>query len=116
YLLKWILEERIEMRTEKVGLIFKKNRPSIYFLNKEIDKTTSENNLFHMMLRASGSDNILSEKKFTQWVKRNSRRLIDWEKRLISQSLKTSKKLGLVESDKKKFLFLKKRKVKITES
>ena len=118
YILKWIKEERIVMKTEKVGFMFKKDKPALHFLNQnqDMDKQSNEGNLFHMMFRAAGSDEILQEKEFTKWTERNKKRLINWERRVINQSLKTTKQLGLVESQEKKVLFFKRKNIVLTKA
>src|SRR5699024_8664964 len=116
FILKWIKEERITMETEKAGFLFKKDQPVLHFLNQDMDKQSNEGNLFHMMLRAAGSDEVLREKDFTKWTKRNKKRLINWEKRLINQSLKTVKNLGFVESQEKKVFFTKRKTFVLTKA
>src|SRR5699024_12383332 len=84
--------------------------------NQDMDKQSNEGNLFHMMFRAAGSDEILQEKEFTKWTERNKKRLINWERRGINQSLKTTKQIGLVESQEKKVLYCKSKNIVITKA
>src|SRR5699024_1893623 len=58
----------------------------------------------------------LQEKEFTKWTERNKKRIINWERRVINQSLKTTKQLGLVESQEKKVLFFKRKNIVLTKA
>lgn len=106
FILKWVKEERITVETERVGIIHKRDEAALYFFNKDIDISSLEGELFHMMLSAAGSNDILEANEFSTWTRKNYKKLIAWEKKMIKTSTRKLEKLGYIELQKKrKFLF-----------
>ena len=106
FILKWINEDRIMTEIDESGVIFKKEVTNIRFLNKVMDRTTHEGELFNMMLDAAGSNNILEEKEFTKWASKNYSKIEAWEKKVRDDSSMKLQKAGyLTIEEKKKFFF-----------
>ena len=106
YILKWVKEERITVETERVGIIHKRDEAALYFFNKDMDKENPEGELFHMMLDATGSNDILESNEFSVWARKNHKKLIAWEKKIIKNSTKKLEQLGYIQLEKKKkFIF-----------
>lgn len=105
FILKWINEERLMTVEEEVGWIFKKDSTNLKFLNTGQLQHLLENQLFQMMLTAAGSNEILEEKEFTNWARKNYTKIDRWEKEVQEQSRKRLIELGLMEKTEKKVLF-----------
>src|SRR5699024_6337843 len=72
--------------------------------------------LYHMMLSAAGSDEILKENEFTRWAEKNRKKLIAWEKDIAQDSLQLLMEEGYVESVEEKGFFMKRETEKLTSS
>lgn len=106
FILKWIKEDKVSVETEEVGIFNKKDAAAIYFSNKEIEASSPEGKLFHMMKLAAGSDEILKENEFTSWAEKNRKKLIAWEKAIVNESLQTLRSQRYIEEkEQRKFLF-----------
>ena len=116
YILKWVKEEKIIVDKEKVDGSYIGATPTIYFFSKDVDKSSIEGELFHMMLTASGDEDILQESEFSTWAETNYEQLIDWEKRVVNESLKKLKDAGYVESRVRKVFFINKTSDELTKS
>ncbi len=105
FILKWVKEERITVETERVGIIHKRDEAAIYFFNKDMEVSSFEGKLFHMMLGAAGSNDILEANEFSTWASKNHKKLMTWEKNIIKSSTKKLQNLGYIEIlQKRKFL------------
>lgn len=105
FVLKWVKEERITVETERVGIIHKRDEAAIYFFNKDMEVSSFEGKLFHMMLGAAGSNDILESNEFSTWARKNHKKLMTWEKNMIKTSTKKLQDLGYIHLQKKgKFL------------
>src|SRR5699024_11295604 len=66
--------------------------------------------------KEADTDENIHEKELTKKKERNKKRLKNRERRVINQSLKTTKQLGLVESQEKKVLFFKRKNIVLTKA
>lgn len=105
FILKWINEDRLLSVEEEVGWIFKKDSTNLRFLNTSPLQHPLENELFQMMLRAAGSNEILEEKEFTKWARSNYTKIERWEKSVNEGSKRKLIELGYLEKIEKKILF-----------
>ena len=81
YLLKWLQGGFIEMRnTKKTGLggVMGQDAPSIVLKMNPTSGDWVENNLFTLLVKASGGDNILQEKELYRWAKSNYSEMQEW--------------------------------------
>lgn len=116
FILKWIKEERIDIRAEEVGFIFKREVPVIYLLNKEMDNNSLEGRLFEMFIAAENAEGKLETSDFTMWVEKNRKTMRTWEKDAEEKSIEELKKLGIFQTKERKVLFLKREIHESTES
>jgi uncharacterized membrane protein YgcG len=116
FILKWINEERITVETDHEGFVRKRKTATIYFLNKEMDNSSYEGILFHMMLSASDSNDILKQQKFATWAAKNKENLMKWEKDLLKESAKKLAGMGYFDLQMKRRLLYKMEMYKITEA
>lgn len=115
FILKWINDERIMVESERVGFIRKKYVATIYFLDKEMEKDHPEGELFHMMLGAANSNDVLEQKEFAKWAGSSRRRLERWETRVFNQSLNKLKRLGYIRLERKGRFLLKRKTYELTK-
>jgi predicted membrane protein DUF2207 len=115
FILKWINEEKVMTVEEEKGWIFKKDETNIKFLNKDMSKFTLEGELFHMMLKAAGKNEILEESEFTKWAKSNVTELNDWEKRVKENSINKLEEMAYIEILEKRAFLFKTEKYELTE-
>ncbi len=106
FLLKWIKDSNIITEREDIGLIKKRKQINIKFLNRSIEENTLEGELFFMLLGAANKEEILEEKRFAKWAKRNRRKIINWDKKVRDQSIEKLEDMGYIEvKEKRKYLF-----------
>lgn len=115
FILKWINEDRIITVEEEKGWIFKKDETNIKFLNMTMDEVTYEGQLFHMMLKAAGKNEILEENEFTKWTKSNYSRLDDWERKVRQSSIEKLKAMNYIDVFEKRVFLFKTEKYELTE-
>lgn len=115
FILKWINRGWIDIRKEEVGFLFKKEETSFKFIKKDLDTTSIEGQLYNMMIKAAGSNEILESNEFKKWSKNNYREFQKWEKRAYEQSKEKMKSLGYIEVKKQKFLFISTDKMEFTQ-
>lgn len=115
FILKWIKAGWIDIRKEEVGFLFKKEETSFKFLKDSIDGSSVEDTLFSMMRRAAGSNEILENKEFAKWSKKNYREFQAWEKDAFETSKQNMKTLGYLETTKQKFLFITTSKLELSQ-
>ena len=114
WLLKWILEGRVEQITTEEGWIFKKDTTSLRMPPLEttgVPEGKFEGELYRFMRQAAGNDEILSSKEFTRWAQKNVSTMRSWEKRMYLQSRENAEAKGYYAFDNPE---KKKRKPKIT--
>ena len=93
FILKWVSEGRLEEQIEEVGLIFKRDKlalkinPNFHRLDNEL-----ESKLWDMTIEAAGPDQILSEKEFNIYVKRNINEFNNW-----TNSIESSSEIAMIE-------------------
>ena len=93
FILKWVSEGRLEEQIEEVGLIFKRDKlalkinPNFQRLDNEL-----ESKLWDMTIEAAGPDQILSEKEFNSYVKRNINEFNNW-----TNSIESSSEIAMIE-------------------
>lgn len=107
FILKWIYEGDISLEKYEKGKLIKKEETGLRLNKSSWDILNLEDQLFLMMQEAAGSNQILEDKEFTKWARKNYQRLIKWEEELVSQSKKTLLAKGFLERVDKKFLFIK---------
>lgn len=85
YLLKWLHEGMIEIKNvKKQGIkgAFGAEAPSIVLLKAPPASESLESELYQMLSRASGDDNILQEKEMYQWSQKNYGTYQAWLKKV----------------------------------
>lgn len=117
-LLKWIKEERIRVEvTEKRGIFSKnKNVATIYIMNDNMKTDSREGQLFAMIKHVANSDGILTENQLAKWAERNKRKLDNWEKGIMNDSIRVLGKKDYLTSEHKKILFMNKKIFELTNS
>lgn len=115
FLLKWINEGRIETETENMPFFKNKEIAAIHFLDKEMEKTSLEGELFHIMLKAADFKDVLNENVLAAWGRKNKKAFIHWEKKAINKSWEVLEDAGYVKVETKNGFFRKKEKYAFTE-
>ena len=75
-LLKWLKENKIEIKKEKTGIFKSKEENAITFITTSYDNEL-ENELYKMMYEAS-KDGILESKEFEKWCGNNYSKILKW--------------------------------------
>ncbi|MGI5948992.1 DUF2207 family protein [Peptoniphilus sp.] len=109
YILKWVFEKKLKERKDEVGLIFKRDSLSLIIGDKGEFDNTAEEDLWDMIVSASGDDNILSEKEFTKYIKKHYDEYSDLQETLSKNSKRYIKSIGGYEVIEKKVLGIFKR-------
>lgn len=107
YILKWVFEERLRDEKAEVGFIFKREALELH-INNNYEQTFDniiETELWNMVIAASGDDNILSEKEFTKYISRNTKKYKKWIEQIEDYSTNELIKLNYYNHEKKKFLW-----------
>ena len=115
FILKWIKEGRIEIETQEVGFIRKRNESTIRFLDESVegdligkmDSSGLEGELFYMIFSAAGSNKILEEKEFTKWASNNRGRIEEWKSDVEKESASKLQDLGYLKVEEKRKFFIK---------
>ncbi|NLY72849.1 MAG: DUF2207 domain-containing protein [Tissierellia bacterium] len=107
FILKWIYEGDISLEKYEKGKLIKKEETGLRLSKKSWDILSLEDQLFLMMQEAVGANQVLEDKEFTKWAKKNYTRLIKWEEDLVKQSKKKLLAQSYLEKEDKKFLFFK---------
>lgn len=106
FILKWINEDRIITISEEVGSIIKREKTNIRILNRELPEDPLEAELFEMIMSASEGKEIIEEKAFTNWARKNYTSIDAWEKKVKERSINKLESMGYIEIKKvKKFIF-----------
>ena len=81
-ILKWILEKRINIKTEEKGIIFKENRTIIIFTDN-VPSDPLEEELYYLLISASKNGELYGN-RFNKWFNRgNNKSKIDtWLKKI----------------------------------
>ena len=105
-LLKWLKEGNVRVeKLEENGLIKKKVRSNIIFVNFPVRGIELEKDLYSWMYEASG-DGKLESSEFTKWCRRNYSKIIKWFDDVIEfecKMLVNEEKISILE--KKKLIF-----------
>lgn len=107
YILKWIFEERLIDEKKEVGLIFKREALDLHISTgdrKPFDNNIEEE-LWTMIVAASGDDEILSEREIYKYIGRNSSKYSKWIDKIVDYSTNELLKLNYYHHEKKKFLW-----------
>lgn len=115
FILKWINEERIMVGTEEAEIARRRENPAIYFFDKEMEINTPEGKLFHMMVSAAGSNDILEASKFSTWAQSNRSKLITWEKSAINDSIQILEIINHIELQEIRRFLIKREDYETTE-
>ena len=93
FILKWVSEGRLEEQIEEVGLIFKRDKLALK-INPNFQRIDNEleSELWDMTIEAAGQDQILSEKEFNSYVKRNINEFNNW-----TNSIESSSEIAMIE-------------------
>ena len=93
FILKWVSEGRLEEQIEEVGLIFKRDKLALK-INPNFQRIDNEleSELWDMTIEAAGPDQILSEKEFNSYVKRNINEFNNW-----TNSIESSSEIAMIE-------------------
>ena len=86
FILKWIFEGRIQEYKDEAGIIFKKEKVNLQIKDFSTIDNEIENELFSMLVKASGNDHMLTEKEFSKYVKSNSKKISSWLKSMETKS------------------------------
>lgn len=93
FILKWVSEGRLEDQVEEVGLIFKRDKLALKINpNSQRPGNEMESKLWDMTIEAAGRDQILSEKEFNSYVKRNINEFNNW-----TNSIESSSEIAMIE-------------------
>ncbi|NLC89737.1 MAG: DUF2207 domain-containing protein, partial [Clostridiaceae bacterium] len=116
FILKWVSEGRLQEQTEVAGRIFKKEKLALRILPQPGQHSHElEARLWTMLVAAAGEDQILSEKEFNRYVKRNIKVFNSWTEDVVSQSEQQMTSGGyLVEYSEKVFKILTRKRLEIT--
>ena len=102
-LLKWLKEGNVRVeKLEENGLIKKKVRSNIIFVNFPVHGIELEKDLYNWMYEASG-DGKLESSEFTRWCRRNYSKIIKWFDDVIefeSKMLVNEGKVSILEKKK----------------
>ncbi len=116
FILKWVSERRLIDEVEEVGLIFKKDKLALKIVINLRPESELERELWDMVVKAAGKDEILSEKEFNRYVSRNISKFNDWTDSIKEKSEENMIKEAYIEESEDKFLrFFTQRKIAITE-
>ena len=104
-LLKWLKENKISLRKQEVGKVFKKEDTTI-ILNNTIKLDNSyEKELYDMFYEAS-KDGILEEKEFERWCTNHYSKILDWFDNVLDYERDELIKEGIITKETiKKFGF-----------
>lgn len=105
YLLKWIHEDRLEATQVETGRIFKKESTHLRIKKSSGIEDPIEKRLFKMVIEAAGKDNVLEEKEFSHWAKKNISTIEQWKKDIRKNSLMKLQELEFIQIQHKKVLF-----------
>lgn len=87
WLLKWILEGRVEELKVEEGWLIKKDATAMRIPHdSDAPSGRYEAQLYRYMTEAAGSDRILSSKEFTKWARSNVSTMTAWEKNLYQDA------------------------------
>ncbi|MDD4541145.1 MAG: DUF2207 domain-containing protein [Eubacteriales bacterium] len=87
FILKWVSEGRLIDQVEEVGLIFKRDKLELKIVpNLPQAENELESRLWNMVVEAAGEDQILSEKEFNSYVKKNISSFNSWTESVESKS------------------------------
>lgn len=81
-LLKWLMENKISIRKDETGLIFKKEETIIDMTKDSVFDNELEKSLFEMMKSAS-KDGLLESKEFEKYCKNNYSSILSWFDKVI---------------------------------
>lgn len=115
FILKWINLGYIDIRKEEVGFLFKKEETSFKFIKTSIEGSSAEKDLYKMMGKAAGSNEILENNEFSKWSTKNYKEFQAWEKDAYYNSQKKMQDLGYIESKAHKVLFFTRHRLDLTE-
>lgn len=104
YILKWVFEKRLIERKDKVGFIFKKDSLSLIIKDKGEFDNDVEEELWEMVISASGDDGILSEKEFTKYIKKHYTEYSDLKDTISEYSKEYLDSIGGYKTIEKKVL------------
>lgn len=107
FMLKWVAEGRLVEEKELKGLIRKREALALRVNDDHIPETMSkiERNLWVMVRKAMGDDDLLSEKEFSKYVRKNISSFNAWTKELQKSSEDMMKRQGYTHEIPGKFLF-----------
>ena len=99
-LLKWLKNKNIENKTVQSAFLKKEER-AVRLISSD-NLSDLEKELFDMMMKAS-KDGLLESNEFTNWCKRNYRKILNWFNKVIDDVTMTYVSEGLITEEKKWF-------------
>jgi len=104
-ILKWLKEKHIEVKSNTVGKIFKKEETCLVFLKENpILETQLEMDLYGYMYKAS-KDGILQSKEFETWCRNNYSKILKWFDKVLDYESDKLVNDGMLTKGIKKVLF-----------
>ena len=82
-LLKWLSEDKVEIKTKEKGAIFKKEEANIVFKENQEFEIELEKTLYNYMYEAS-RDGILENREFEKWCKNNYSKILKWFDKILN--------------------------------
>lgn len=116
FILKWINEDKIRTSSEEVGVIRKKENTNINIMSRELPTEPLERELYNMLVSAAGGRNLLEEKEFIKWVRKNHTSISSWEKKAKEESQRRLQSLGHLRVEEKKKFFITMKDYHLTDS
>lgn len=107
FLLKWVKDDYIDIKSEEVGVVFKSKAPVIYLLKEDVELEGLEGRLFNMLLRAANGETKLDRSHFVKWIEKNRKTVRTWEQDVKQNSIDTLLEAGHFHMTEKKTFFIK---------
>ena len=115
FLLKWINEDKITTLSDQTGVIIKKEITNIKILDRSLPEGQYEAELYKMLLDASEGKEVLEEKEFTKWIRKNIKSLDSWEENVKNKSIDKLESLGYLKTEDEKKFFITRTNHNLTE-
>src|SRR5699024_12071921 len=106
---------RIEIEIDNRPFFKNDELAAIHFLDKEMEKTSVEGELFHIMLKKADSNDVLNENILAEWGRKNKKAFIHWEKKAINKSWEGLEDAGDEKVETKNSFYMDREKYDVTE-
>ena len=102
-LLKWLHEEKISLKKQETGKLFKKETTGIVFYYSVSFDNSHEENLYSMFVSAS-KDGFLENKEFEKWCSTHYEKILGWFNSILpNEKAKLIAQEKIIKEDFKKF-------------